>query len=133
MTERQLKLLQAIINEFIENSEAVGSEHLVEKFHLSVSSATIRNEMAELMRLGYLMKPHLSSGRVPTTLAYKQFVEQIFNNEPEVRLTLASRIKQDIFNHRFDIDDLLIQSLKILFKQSGNVAFALLGNRIYHF
>ena len=58
MTPRQRKLLQAIINEFIESAEAVGSVNLVNKYRLDVSSATIRNEMAELMRQGYLMKPH---------------------------------------------------------------------------
>jgi len=133
MTERQTQLLQAIINEFIENSEAVGSVHLVEKYHLPISSATIRNEMTELMKLGYIAKTHLSSGRVPTTLAYKRFVEQIYEDEPEIKVSLASKIRQELYANRFDIDELLLSALKILFKQSGSVGFALLGKRIYHY
>lgn len=133
MTERQFRLLDAIIKEFIENSEAVGSVRLVEKYHLPISSATIRNEMAELMKLGFLVKQHLSSGRVPTTLAYKKFVEQVLGEEPELKVTLASTIKQELFKVRFDIDELISKALQILFEESGNVGFALLGKRIYHF
>jgi heat-inducible transcriptional repressor len=89
--------------------------------------------MAELMRLGYLDKPHLSSGRVPTTLAYKKFIEQIHEDEPEIKVTLASKIKQEIFDHRFDIDDLIRHVLKIIFEETGSVGFALMGKRVYHF
>lgn len=133
ITERQFQLLDAIIREFIENSEAVGSVRLVEKYHLPVSSATIRNEMAELMRRGFLAKEHLSSGRIPTTLAYKRFVEQVLEDEPELKVTLASTIRQDLFNARFDIDELIYKALQILFEESGNVGFALLGKRVFHF
>jgi heat-inducible transcriptional repressor len=133
MTERQYQLLDAIIREFIINSEAVGSVRLVEKYKLPVSSATIRNEMAELMRLGFLAKEHLSSGRVPTTQAYKKLVEQIFSDEPELKLTLATTIREELFRVRFDIDELIYKALQILFEESGNVGFALLGKRIYHF
>ena len=77
MTDRQFKLLQAIIREFIESAEAVGSVNLVRKYRLNVSSATIRNEMAELMKQGYIEKPHTSAGRVPTTRGYKLFVDSV--------------------------------------------------------
>lgn len=133
MTERQFKLLDAIIREFIENSEAVGSVKLVEKYKLPVSSATIRNEMAELMKLGFLAKQHLSSGRVPTTLAYKRFVDQILKDEDELEVPLASMIRQELFGARFDIDELIYKALQILFEESGNVGFALYGKRVYHF
>jgi heat-inducible transcriptional repressor len=133
MTDRQVRLLEAIIREFITNSEAVGSVHLVEKYKLQVSSATIRNEMSELMRLGYLSKPHLSSGRVPTTQAFKMFVQQILGEEAGLKVSLAAMIRQDLFENRFDVDELITRSLKILFEQSGSVGFALLGRRVYHY
>jgi len=133
MTDRQFKLLDAIIKEFIENSEAVGSVTLVKKYKLPISSATIRNEMAELMRLGFLAKEHLSSGRVPTTLAYKKLVEQVFNDELELKVALASTIRQELYSVRFDIDEMIYRALQIIFEESGNVGFAILGKRIYHF
>lgn len=133
MTPRQKKLLEAIINEFIESAEAVGSMNLLSKYGWDVSSATIRNEMAELMRQGYLKKPHTSAGRVPTTLAYKHFVEDIIEEESSgLEIALTSLIRQDLFKHRFNVDDLIYTALQDLVDQTGSVAMALIGGRVYH-
>ena len=66
LTDRQLRLLQIIIDEFIENAQPVGSKAIIEKENIPLSSATIRNEMAQLEELGYLEKTHTSSGRIPS-------------------------------------------------------------------
>lgn len=132
MTERQQKLLIAIIKEFIESAEAVGSVNLVNKYRLNVSSATIRNEMAELMKLGYIEKPYSSAGRVPTTLAYKLFVDDLLSDDDDLDTTLASMIRESIYSNRFDIDEMIYSSLTSLYEITGNVSMALLGNRIYH-
>lgn len=132
MTPRQRKLLQAIIDEFIFSAEAVGSMSLVNKYRLDVSSATIRNEMAELMRQGYLTKPHTSAGRVPTTLGFKLYVEDLLSELEDPEVTKAAAIRAELFQHRFDPDDLIYTALDALVNETGNVAMALAGNRVYH-
>lgn len=134
MTERQKKLLEAIINEFIESAEAVGSMNIVNKYGWDISSATIRNEMAELMRQGYLKKPHTSAGRVPTTLAYKEFAEDLVNeiNDVALEVTLSSLIRQKLFKQRFDLDELIYTALQELVGETNTVAMALFGGRVYH-
>jgi len=72
LSDRQTKILKAIIEEYIENGEAVGSEVLEKKYELGVSPATIRNEMAKLVKAGFLKQPHTSAGRVPTKEAFRK-------------------------------------------------------------
>jgi len=74
LTQRQIKILKCITEEFIETASPVGSETLEKKFNLGISSATIRNEMADLTKLGYLKKGHLSAGRGPTSMGLKYYV-----------------------------------------------------------
>ena len=69
--ERKLKILAAIIEAYIQSGEPVGSKALVEMLDHAVSSATIRNDMAELAAEGYLEQPHTSAGRVPTAKAFR--------------------------------------------------------------
>lgn len=66
MNERKQKVLLAIIQDYIETAEPVGSRTIAKKFNLGVSPATIRNEMADLEELGYIEQPHTSAGRVPS-------------------------------------------------------------------
>lgn len=77
MTERQLKILQAIVDEYIVTGEPVSSKLLAEKFESKISSATIRNEMATLEQLGFLEHPHTSAGRVPTFKGYRMYIENL--------------------------------------------------------
>ncbi|KKR72521.1 MAG: Heat-inducible transcription repressor HrcA [Candidatus Roizmanbacteria bacterium GW2011_GWB1_40_7] len=81
LSDRQIKILKAIIEEYIESAQAVGSETLEKKYQLSVSPATIRNEMVQLTNLGYLKKPHKSAGRVPTPMALKYYVSRLLEQE----------------------------------------------------
>lgn len=83
LTERQKKVLSAIIEEFVKTNEPVGSKSLTERpeLMLDYSSATIRNEMAYLEEMGYLMKTHTSSGRVPSEEGYRFYVSEIVNNK----------------------------------------------------
>jgi heat-inducible transcriptional repressor len=132
MTDRQFKLLQAIIREFIESAEAVGSLNLVNKYKLNVSPATIRNEMSELMKQGYIEKPHTSAGRVPTTRGYKLFVESIMDELEELDIADATLIREKLFASRFDQDEVLYNALNTLYEFTGNVSMALIDNKIYH-
>lgn len=79
MDERKKKILQAIVEEYIDTAEPVSSKALVEKHDLDYSSATIRNDMAELEKVGLLDKPHTSAGRVPSAQGYRYYVDQLLN------------------------------------------------------
>lgn len=77
MDKRKEKILFTIIKEHIKTGVPVGSTGLVEKYDLGVSSATIRNEMADLEEEGYIMQPHTSAGRIPTELAYDFYLKDV--------------------------------------------------------
>jgi heat shock gene repressor HrcA len=79
LSERKLKILQAIIADFIRTAEPVGSRTISKNYDLGISPATIRNEMSDLEELGYLTHPHTSSGRVPSEKAYRLYVNELMN------------------------------------------------------
>ena len=86
LSERKKKILQAIIDDYIVTAEPVGSSYILNSHDLGISSATVRNEMAALEKLGYLEKPHTSAGRVPSGLGYRVYVNELMR---EYSLTLA--------------------------------------------
>lgn len=92
MEGRSLKILEAIVDEFIITGEPVGSKALQEKLDINVSSATIRNEMASLEQQGYLEHPHTSAGRVPTFKGYRLYIE---NFAPDSQLSDEQRNQID--------------------------------------
>lgn len=77
MTERKEKILAAIVEKYIQTGEPVGSKALVDLLGFSVSSATIRNEMADLIDMGYLEQPHTSAGRIPSSQGYRYYIENL--------------------------------------------------------
>jgi heat-inducible transcriptional repressor len=81
VTERRRKLLQIIVDEYVRSAQPVGSNALVEKYRLGVSSATVRNDMAALEEEGYIAQPHTSAGRVPTDSGYRYYVESLMQEE----------------------------------------------------
>src|SRR3990172_4059177 len=81
LTERQARVLELVIGEYVETASPVGSQHIQTRYRLDVSSATIRNDMAELEDAGYLSHPHTSSGRVPTEKGYRPYVESLMREE----------------------------------------------------
>ena len=81
LNERKKRILQAIIDEYINSAEPVSSGSIAKKYGLNFSSATIRNEMAELETAGYLDKPHTSSGRVPSDKGYRFYVNELLKDD----------------------------------------------------
>jgi len=81
LTQRQSRILELVIREFVETASPVASQLISRKYRLGASSATIRNEMAELEEQGYLMHTHTSSGRVPTDQGYRHYVEALMREE----------------------------------------------------
>lgn len=80
---RKQTILQAVVFEYVSTADPVGSELIVQKYDLGVKSATVRNELADLAELGFLEQPHTSSGRIPSDLGYRYYVDRlIVNHEP---------------------------------------------------
>ena len=111
MNDRLKKLLKEIVESYIKDAKPVGSKALTNK--MKVSSATIRNDMAELESLGYLEKTHISSGRVPSSMGYKYYVDTLMkpkelNGEEMLKL-------QTIFsNQSLSIDDAIKECMQII-------------------
>ena len=81
LDNRKEALLETLVREYVKTAEPVGSLHLARRAGLEVSSATVRNELAELEEAGYLVQPHTSAGRVPTELAYRYFIEHLAHHK----------------------------------------------------
>jgi len=132
LTERQTKILKSVIEEYIEAGEAVGSEVLEKKYELGVSPATIRNEMAKLIELGYLKQPHTSAGRIPTKNAFRFYIDHLME---EKKLSVVDEVaaREKIWDSRFDFDQLMKQAVKALSERTRSLAVATTkeGN-LYH-
>ena len=99
LSERKLKILQAIISDYVRSAEPVGSRTLSKKYDLGISPATIRNEMADLEAMGYLTHPHTSAGRVPSDKAYRLYVNALMEKKElsgEEKLVIAQRLQGSV-------------------------------------
>lgn len=123
LTQRQVNLLEAIINEYISNAEPVGSTLIVQKYELECSPATVRNEMARLLDEGYLEMLHSSSGRVPTQNAYKFFLEELMEEE-DMDVLQEVAIKQKLWANRYAFEKLLRKAAHVLSETTNELAFA---------
>ena len=97
LDRRARELLSAVIREYIVTAEPVASAQLVRRYHLDVSPATVRNELAELEERGLLTHPHTSAGRVPTDLGYRYFIESLMPTSglrPEEQVTVSHQFQQ---------------------------------------
>ncbi|NFN43690.1 heat-inducible transcriptional repressor HrcA [Clostridium botulinum] len=112
--DRKIKILQAIINDYIHTGDPVGSRTIAKKYNLGVGSATIRNEMADLEDMGYLEQLHASSGRVPSNKGYRLYVDSLMENQlltPEENL----KIKQYIIDTAMlEVDKIVRQTSSLL-------------------
>lgn len=112
--DRKIKILQAIISDYINTAEPVGSRTIAKKYDLGISSATIRNEMADLEEMGYLEQIHTSSGRKPSDKGYRLYVDKIMTREP-VSLDEEIMIKGHLIDCAlFEVDRVLKQAIVLL-------------------
>lgn len=116
----------------MDTAVAVGSLGLNDKYELDVSSATIRNEMAALADQGFLRKTHSSSGRIPTTLAWRYFIEEIMEQLEDLEVLDETKARERIFQNRFNTEALLKESVMALAEFTGYAAIAMVGNNIYY-
>lgn len=121
LNERQKTLLLLVIRDYIETAQPVGSKHLVERYRLDMSSATVRNEMSALTEMGYLRQPHTSAGRVPTEDGYRVFVGQMVN-QAELPEAIQQTITHQFHQSRPDIDQWMTLAASVLAHQSQGVS-----------
>lgn len=113
MNERKIRILEAIIHDYIKTGEPVGSRTISKKYDLGVSSATIRNEMADLEELGYIAQPHTSAGRIPSDLGYRLYVDRLMK-EPKITQDYASTIGKMLQRNIGKIDELMQETANLL-------------------
>lgn len=123
LTSRQTQILKTIIDEYIATAEPVGSEALDKKYNLGVSPATIRNEMATLTKLNFLKQPHSSAGRVPTPAAMKFYINQLME-EKQMSVVDEVKAKEEVWDSRDDIDDLMDQATHALASRTRSLSVA---------
>ncbi len=121
MTEdRRLMVLRAIVQDYVQTSEPVGSKALVERHHLGVSAATVRNDMALLEEEGLIHAPHTSAGRVPTDAGYRLFVDRLSAVKP------LSKAERQAISHflegSVDLDDIVDRTVRLLATLTRQVA-----------
>ncbi|PVE92081.1 heat-inducible transcriptional repressor HrcA [Microbacterium sp. TPD7012] len=122
VSERGLQVLRAIVQDYVETHEPVGSRSIVDRYSFGVSAATIRNDMALLEDEELITAPHTSSGRVPTDKGYRVFVDHLAQLRP---LSVAQRTAIESFlTAPTDLDDLMIRTVRVLTQLTGQVALA---------
>ena len=128
-SDRRLEILRAIVDEYVQTQEPVGSKAIAEKNTLGISPATIRNEMAVLEEEGLITQPHTSAGRIPTDRGYRLFVDKLSAVKP---LSNAERRAIETFlQGANDLDELLTRTAKLLAditKQVAVVKYPKLGD-----
>ncbi len=127
LDERKMKILQAIIRNYLETGEPVGSRTISKYTDLNLSSATIRNEMADLEELGYILQPHTSAGRIPSDKGYRLYVDKMMEDkEREI-----DEMKEMLLEKEDKMEHLLKQVAKVL-AVNTNYATMITTPQIHH-
>ena len=132
-TERDRKILQAIIMDYIQTAEPVGSRTVSKKYKMGLSPATIRNVMADLEEMGFLLQPHTSAGRVPTDRAFRFYVDSILQVRKLSRVD-RDRIEASLQDEKLDINEMMKRAsslLSLFSKQTGVVLAPRFGSNIF--
>jgi heat-inducible transcriptional repressor len=121
LTDRQKMLLTLVVHEYTRSAVPVGSQSLVEHYHLDLSSATVRNELAALEDMGYLRQPHTSAGRSPTENGYRYFVSQLLQ-QTDLPAETRRTISHQFYQMRNDSDQWMRLAASVLATQSRGVS-----------
>ena len=112
LSPRKMQILKAIVDAHISHGEPVGSKYLSQDENIPCSSATIRNEMAELEEMGYLVQPHTSAGRVPSELGYRYYVDSLVNQYSQTRSEI-DQINELLRYKLTEMDEILSEASKL--------------------
>jgi heat-inducible transcriptional repressor len=114
LDERKVRILHAIVSDYVSTTKPVGSERLIEAYNLGCKSATVRNEMAEMSELGYLTQPHTSAGRIPTDRGYRFYVDELMSPDKAFTPADERHIKKRYREARAEIDEIIQQTCRLL-------------------
>jgi heat-inducible transcriptional repressor len=131
LSERSRRLLATLVREYIETGEPVASQCLARESGLGVSSATVRNVLAQLEEGGYVLQPHTSAGRVPTDRGYRVFVDLLLEGRKRTRppAVVEHRLREQAERSPL-LDDLLASVSHLVSRAARHVGFALSGNPV---
>ena len=113
LDERKKKILQAVIRNYLETGEPVGSRTISKYTDLNLSSATIRNEMADLEEMGYIFQPHTSAGRIPSDKGYRLYVDAMLE-EKEREAGQMREMKEMLLERQNKLETLLKQVARVV-------------------
>jgi heat-inducible transcriptional repressor len=128
LTERRRRILRVIVENYIETAEPVGSKTIMNTAHLECSSATIRNEMAALEKMGYLEQPHTSAGRIPSPKGYRIYVNELME-EHKLSMQETERINASLNLKMQELDKVLDQAGRLVSQFTAYPAFSLSAGR----
>ncbi|HHX37639.1 MAG TPA: heat-inducible transcription repressor HrcA [Clostridiaceae bacterium] len=123
LDDRKRLILKAVVDDYIATSEPIGSKSIVKNHNINLSSATVRNIMAELEKGGYLMQPHTSAGRVPSDKGYRAYVDSLMDLPPLTEREKA-KIEQGFDPNLIEVQPLLKRAVEILSETTGYTALA---------
>lgn len=131
--DRKQKVLAAIVKHFIQTAEPVGSNTIIVSYNIKMSPATIRNDMAALEKQGLIYQPHTSAGRVPTSLGYRKFVDELADIKKAEEK--ARTIVREVFNEyrKEKAREKIYDAVSLLARCSNNVSFATLPDNKHTF
>ena len=120
VTDRSLAVLRAIVEDYIDTREPVGSKAIVERHQFGVSAATIRNDMAQLEDEELIAAPHTSSGRIPTDRGYRMFVDRLSELRPLTKV--QKQAIENFLRQSDDLDQLYVRTVRVLSQLTGQLA-----------
>jgi heat-inducible transcriptional repressor len=124
LTERKKKILRALVELYIQSAEPVGSKALADAVGMKISSATIRNELADLTSLGYLEQPHTSAGRIPSPKGYRLYVNELMV-EQKLTIQETQQINDTLHAKMKQLDQVIDQAGRMVSQMTNYPAFAL--------
>lgn len=131
LPDRQKQLLKAIVELYVKNGDPVSSELVERSCDLGVSPATIRNEMVRLTDMGFLKQPHTSAGRVPTSLGFRLYIDELMK-EKQLPIVDEVTIRQQIFDSRAKFDRMVQEVTRTLAKKCGTLAMSVNNGNVYY-
>jgi len=113
LDERKILILQAVVHDYIQSAEPVGSRTIARRYNLGISPATIRNEMSDLEEIGYIVQPHVSAGRIPSDKGYRFYVDVLMKPE-RISEEFRRQIYRQLASKYREVEQLLQETTKIL-------------------
>lgn len=131
MDSRKQKILEAVVLDYIETAEPVGSRTISKKYNLGVSSATIRNEMADLEEMGLIEQPHTSAGRIPSDAGYRYYVDYLMNKD-SIKAEAREYIGKAILDKNRQVEEIVQDTLKMLSSNTNYTSLLLVSEDNAH-